>query len=243
MLPDRETEPPPPWDSVEVDSAPGGREDRIAYRNERPSVPWRKVLLWEALFQLHYGLRSVSLEIWRASQLGLAEFEEMKFGETPLRTVRQILTHLPPLGPQSLIGDLGCGRGRAAFLFHFLTGSRVLAIDAVPSFIATGQRLSRLLDCEEALTFVCDDIRQYPLHQANVLFACALCFGASTRRALLNNLVEGPSGQYLVSVGWRPQHSRLKETAHFRAPFSWGSAWVTVSRLVPPSPENETSGR
>ncbi len=201
-----------------------------------PPVPWGRLLRWEALFAACYLPRLVSLEIWRASQQSSAVFEELKFGETPLGTVREILRRLPPLGSESRIVDLGCGRGRAAFLFHFLTGARVVAVDAVPSFIATARKLAGWSDCADKVLFYCDDFRSADLEDAEVVYACALCFGPDTRQKLLEKIVMGPPGCHLVTVGWKPTHPLLEEIAHFPARFSWGRAPVSIHRLGNDSP-------
>lgn len=173
----------------------------------------------------------VSLDIWRARRVTTAVFSELKFGETSLSTVREILGHVPPLDSNSLIYDLGCGRGRAAFMFHFLTGATVLALDAVPAFIDTGRKLARLNGCDEGLLFYCEDFRYSDFDEADLFYACALCFGPETRQALLAKILEGKPGSHLVTVGWKPEHPRLAPIAHFSAVFSWGPAWVTISRL------------
>lgn len=173
----------------------------------------------------------VSLDIWRARESTTAVFEELKFGETPLATVRRILEYVT-LDESSLIYDLGCGRGRAAFLFHFLTGATVLALDAVPSFINTGRALARLNRCDDHLHFYCEDFRLTNFEDADLFYACALCFGPETREALLSKLLEGKPGCHLVTVGWRPSHPDLKEIAHFSARFSWGPAWVTITERL-----------
>ena len=195
------------------------------------TVPWRKVLKWDFLFQATYLFRLVSLEIWRASKATEAVFEEMKFGETPLSTVRRILEYLPALERDSLIYDLGCGRGRAAFLFHFLSGAKVLALDVVPSFINTGRTLARLSGCDESVLFYYEDFRLADLEDADVIYACALCFGPETRQRLLAKVVENRPGSHLVTVGWRPEHPLLLPVAHFSASFSWGPSQVTILRL------------
>lgn len=192
---------------------------------------WRKILKWETLFLSVYFFRFVSLEIWRASKQTDAVFEEMKFGETPRATVRRILDHLPPLGSESLVYDLGCGRGRAAFLIHFLSGARVLALDVVPTFVETGRSLARWCGCQESVLFYLEDFRQCELEDADLIYACALCFGPETRETLLAKILENKPGSHLVTVGWRPQHPRLQEVAHFSAAFSWGPCWVSINSL------------
>lgn len=217
---------PRPSDKKKV-GASGDPPSFFSYRR----VPWARLLRWEAMFAASYLLRFVSLEIWRASRQTSAIFEELKFGETPLTTVREILRHLPPLAEDDTVIDLGCGRGRAAFYFHFLTGARVLAIDAVPSFIASARNLAARSGCADRVLFYCDDFREAELEDAEVIYACALCFGPDTRRRLLEKIAEGPPGCHLVSVGWRPRHPLLEEVAHFRARFSWGRAPVSIARL------------
>ena len=196
-----------------------------------PDVPWRRILKWEATFQVAYLFRMVSLDIWQARNVSTAVFSELKFGETSLSTVRKILGYLPPLGHGSLIYDLGCGRGRAAFLFHFLTGATVLAIDAVPRFVSTGRRLAKLNGCDQGVLFYWEDFRESDFEEADLFYACALCFGPETRQTLLAKMLEGKPGSHLVTVGWKPEHPRLTPVAHFSAGFSWGPAWVTINRL------------
>lgn len=175
----------------------------------------------------------VSLDIWRARRLTTAVFEELKFGETSLATVREILSHLPPLDQNSLIYDLGCGRGRAAFLFHFVSDATVLALDAVPAFINTGRTLARWNRCDSHVLFYWEDFRHSEFEDADLFYACALCFGQETRRTLLDKVLDNKPGCHLVTVGWKPEHPRLTLIAHFSAVFSWGPAWVSIHRLEP----------
>lgn len=195
-------------------------------------VPWRRVLSWEVAFFLAYLPRFIPLEIWRASKNTEAEFSELKFGETPLKTIRRILSALPPISTQDIIYDLGCGRGRAAFLFHFLTGAKVRGVDVIPSFLDTAQKLANYCRCRNKLDFLYQDFRTLSLTDANLVYACALCFGADTRQALLLAFLEATPHAHLVSVGWRPHHARLQEVAHFSASFSWGSSSITINRLL-----------
>jgi trans-aconitate methyltransferase len=165
-----------------------------------------------------------------------APFEELKFGETSLATVRRILSHLPPLDESSVAYDLGCGRGRFAFLLHFLTGATVLALDAVPFYIDTGRKLAQWNGCDAGVLFYWEDFRHSSLEPADLFFANALCFGVETRQSILSRVLESKPGCHLVSVGWRAQHPRLELITHFTAPFSWGPAPVTINRLRDDAP-------
>lgn len=194
-------------------------------------IPWPRILKWEALLLKHYLLRSVSWEIWRSSRSKRLNFEELKFGETPVKTIQQILTALPPIGPDHVVADLGCGRGRAAFFFHFLSEAKVVGYDVIPPFIATARTLAQETECSGEVLFYSEDFRFLELQEFDVIYACALCFGAETREVLLKKFLQATPGVHIITVGWQPKHERLEPLEHFRARFSWGHTSVTISRL------------
>ncbi len=196
------------------------------------SIPWKKVFHLNLLFSYHYLLRSVSWEIWRASRSTTAYFDELKFGETPVRTVQRILRELPSVGRESVVADLGCGRGRAAFYFHLLSDAKVVGYDVVSSYIGTARVMAQKTDCSEAVLFYAEDFRSLRLEEFDVIYVCALCFGAETRQILLERFLEATSGVHIVTAGWQPQHDRLESVAHFRAAFSWGHTSVSIARLA-----------
>lgn len=195
-------------------------------------IPWKKVFHLNLLLSYHYLLRSVSWEIWRASRSTSAYFDELKFGETPVRTVQRILRALPSVGPESVIADLGCGRGRAAFLFHLLSEAKVVGYDVVSSYVGTARAIAQKTGCSEGVLFYAEDFRSLRLEEFDVIYVCALCFGAETRQILLERFLEATPGVHIVTVGWQPRHDRLEPIAHFRAAFSWGHTGVSVARLI-----------
>lgn len=195
------------------------------------SIPWRKIFRLGLLHNLHYLLRSVSWEIWRASRKLDVEFDELKFGETPVRTVKKVLEQIPGVTESSVIADLGCGRGRAAFYFHFLSGAKVVAYDIVASYIATARVLARKMDCQNEVLFYAEDLKELELAEFDVIYACALCFGEPTRQLLLEKLLRSTPGVHIVTVGWQPKHERLEPVVTFPATFSWGRAGVSVVKL------------
>lgn len=205
----------------------------VEHRTElpQPRVPWGKLLWWNTLFAGLYLFRSVSLDIWLASRNVEAEFSELKFGETNLSTIRKILQTVP-MSPDSTVYDLGCGRGRAAFLFHFLSGAKIVAVDLVGPFIVTARRLAKWMGCSEQVLFCYENFLQNELQDADVVYACALCFSDSTREALLTKFAQCKPGCYIVTVGWNPSPEFLQPLKEFRSGFSWGSAKVYIKRVT-----------
>lgn len=196
------------------------------------SIPYRRVIQLDLLLGAHYLLRSVSWEIWRASRSLSTSFVELKFGETPVRTVGKILAALPPFDSEDTIADLGCGRGRAAFYFHLLSGAKAVGYDVVGSYIQTARTVARQMGCADGVRFYDKDLRDVDLRDYSLIYACALCFGEETRQTLLKALLQATPGAWIVTVGWRPQHERLEQKAQFCAPFSWGKAGINVAQLV-----------
>jgi SAM-dependent methyltransferase len=188
---------------------------------------------WNTLFQALYFFRFVSFDVWLASRKADVEFGELKFGETNLKAVREILRRVP-IHADSTVFELGCGRGRAAFLFHFLTGARVVGIDLVGPFIVTGRRLARWMGCEGHVQFVYENFLQTDLTDADVIYACALCLGKETKAHLAEKIEACKEGMYLVSVGWNPRREWLEPLDQFNARFSWGSANIYISRVIRP---------
>jgi SAM-dependent methyltransferase len=196
--------------------------------NSDTHIPWGKLAWWNVLFSSLYFFRSVSLDIWLASRKTDVDFGELKFGETNLKAVRQILKHIP-MNSESTVYELGCGRGRAAFLFHFLTGAKVVAIDVVGPFIVTGRRLARWMGCDQHVLFCYENFLNSDIEKANVIYACALCLGQETREALSERIARCRSGTYLISVGWAPKHRWLKPLESFSCRFSWGTATIYLN--------------
>ncbi|MFA5506248.1 MAG: class I SAM-dependent methyltransferase [Vulcanimicrobiota bacterium] len=194
-------------------------------------VPWAKLAWWNLLFSSLYLFRSVSLDIWLASRQADVEFGELKFGETTLGTIREILNRVP-INAQTTIFELGCGRGRAAFLFHFLTGARVIGVDLVSSFIVTGRRLARWTGCENHVQFLYENFLQTHLGEADVVYACALCLEKESKSLLAEKLQECRVGTTVVTIGWDPRRDWLTPLDQFEGKFSWGSARVYLYRVT-----------
>lgn len=194
------------------------------------SPPWGTLLRWNLLFHLNYLVRVVAFDIWWSWRDSGVPFEELKFGETPLSSIREILKHVR-VDENSTIYDLGCGRGRAAFLFHFLTGAKVIGIDLVGSFILTGRRLVRWMNLESKILFCYQDIRKANLSDADLVFVCASCMGSDTRQALIQRILICKPGTQLVTVGWKPDHPSLELLEEFKTSYSWGKAGTYVSRV------------
>lgn len=194
------------------------------------SIPWAKLAWWNTLFGALYFFRSVSLDIWMASKKTEVEFSELKFGETNLKTVKRLLK-LVDVSADSTIYELGCGRGRAAFLFHFLSGAKVIAVDVVGPFIVTGRRLARWMGCDQQVLFCYENLLHTTLDDADLVYACALCFSDSTREALGEKLSGCRPGTHVITVGWNPQNDALQPISDFRASFSWGSANIYVKKV------------
>lgn len=165
-----------------------------------------------------------------ASRKTEVEFGELKFGETTLKTVQKILKHIP-LSADSTVFDLGCGRGRAAFLLHFLSGCKVVAVDLVGPFIQTSRRLSRWLGCETEVQFLYENFLTTDLAEADMIYCCALCLGPDTRQSLAERLQECRDGTHLVTVGWDPRREWLQPVDSFESSFSWGTAQVYIKRI------------
>ncbi len=196
------------------------------------STNWRQVAAWEALFHANYFFRSVSLEIWRWSKTTDAQFEELRFGETPRSAIKKILRYLPDVGPESTIYELGCGRGRAAFWFHFLSGAKVIGVDVIGSFIKTAQWLSGAVGCGNRVTFLRQDLRTMSwTENPDVIYACALCMSSETREILLSKVLETQPGTHLVTIGWKPTHERLDLVANLETGFSWGRCGIQISKI------------
>lgn len=198
--------------------------------DKQPTVPWAKITYWNILFGGLYFFRSVSFDIWLASKKTEVEFGELKFGETNLRTVRKIL-EIVPLSCDSTLFELGCGRGRAAFLFHFLTGAKIVAIDLVGPFIVTARRLARWLGCDDSVLFCYENFLTSDLQDADVIYACALCLTQETRQKLAQRIETCSSGTYLVTVGWEPKTDWLLPLTSFSSRFSWGTANIYIAQV------------
>lgn len=194
-------------------------------------IPWARITWWNILFNSLYFFRSVSLDIWLASRKTDVQFGELKFGETNLSAVKTVLAQIP-MTSASTVYELGCGRGRAAFLFHFLTGARIVAIDVVGPFIVTGRRLATWMGCDQQILFCYENFLDTDISEADVVYACALCLGEETRSKLLERFILLSKGAHIVTVGWNPQADFLSEVGQFDCRFSWGTATIYIKKRL-----------
>lgn len=194
-------------------------------------IPWGRLAWWNALFTGLYLFRIPTIDIWLASRKTDVEFGELKFGETNLKTVRKILERVP-IDSNSTVFDLGCGRGRAVFLFHLLTQAKVIGIDLVGPFIVTGRRLARWMGCSEHVLFYYENFLQTDLSDADVVYACALCLTGPTRESLAQRIEGCRPGTHLVTVGWDPKRPWLEHLDSFKSQFSWGQATVYIKQVT-----------
>ena len=196
-------------------------------------IPWARLTWWNFLFGSLYFFRSVSLDIWLASRKTDVEFGELKFGETNLKAVKRILAEIP-MTEDSTVYELGCGRGRAAFLFHFLTGAKIIAVDLVGPFIITGRRLARWMGCEQQILFCYENFLTTDLSDADTVYACALCLTDETRKKLARRFEMCREGTHIVTVGWDLRRDWLRPVKQFSTRFSWGTAKIYINRVDGP---------
>ena len=142
------------------------------------------------------------------------------YGETPLSSWRDI-AELARLGPDDLLIDLGCGRGKLCFWSATWIGCRVIGVDWVSpfirkaSFLARFQRLPRLQFLERSLSNV-------ELQGGAVLYLYTF---HSEEESL-----DLPRGCRVITVSEPLSHPSFQILASKTVSFPWGEAEVFVQR-------------
>jgi SAM-dependent methyltransferase len=142
------------------------------------------------------------------------EDEVHTYGETPLTTWEQIAKKAG-IGPEDVLLDLGCGRGRICFWSASVLGCRAIGVDRVPRFIRT----ARLFDSKR-VRFVCSEIEDAPFEEATIVYYYALFH--------THPLGKLPDGMRVLSVS-EPLFPDADSLGSFS--FPWGEGEVFLNRV------------
>ncbi len=180
------------------------------YRNPRFAIA-------DLLLGLFY-LFSNPFRICRRHLERLGEGNVHTYGETPLSAWKEI-AQLVRLGPDDLLIDLGCGRGKLCFWSAAWIGCRAVGVDRVPSFIGRASFLSRLLRLAN-LQFRESSLSEAPLQDATVLYLYTFHPEEES--------LELPKGCRVITVSEPLSHPAFRILASKTVSFPWGEAEVFV---------------
>ncbi len=154
------------------------------------------------------------------------------YGETYLTSFERI-AHTCGLSSSDHIIELGCGRGRGVFFWHYLLQARVQGIDWNPYFITKAKELQQKHAPQAPISFNCNEIDNTDLSQATAVYLYASHFEDTEIEKLLETLITCRPGCKVITVSYplteyqNASHFELKKV--FPIPYLWGEAEVFLN--------------
>lgn len=180
------------------------------YRNPR-------FALVDLLLGLTY-LFSNPFRICRRHLERLGEGNVHAYGETPLSAWKEI-ARLARIGPDDLLIDLGCGRGKICFWSAAWIGCKTVGIDWAPPFIRRASILARLLRFSN-LQFRESSLSEVSLQDATVLYLYTFHPDEES--------LDLPKRCRVITVSDPLPHPAFRISASKTVSFPWGEAEVFV---------------
>lgn len=145
------------------------------------------------------------------------------YGETPIKTLDRIGKAVN-LNENSIIADLGAGRGRAALFFKHFFQARVIAIEENPFFF----QKSRDLD----INMKNEDFFHADLSQATHLYLYGTCLKKQEIKTLCRQLNQLPKKPIIITVSYplNLYHSGFKLLKVLKGEFPWGQTEVYINQ-------------
>lgn len=146
------------------------------------------------------------------------------YGETPLTTLEKIV-NVCGIHPSDKVLELGCGRGRGCLFLTKVTGSEVIGLDLVKSFIHKGRFIKMLFRLKK-LSFLCTDFYEYDFSKANIVYLYGVHLKEKQIQRLAKKLNHLPAGAKVITVSYSianyaPVFNQIKR---FSVSFPWGQA-------------------
>jgi hypothetical protein len=168
-----------------------------------------------------------SFESVRALKSSGQTAREAMYGEAPLITALYLFRRAG-LGAQSVLVDLGAGRGRpllaARWLDAHASGVELLAhhVQAVaPALAGVGVQLQ------------VGDAQEVDLHHATHVLLNWMGMSPRTRQRVTQRLLTARPGTRFIAVGVPVESSRARTQSRHRVLFTWGMADVHIQELLP----------
>lgn len=152
------------------------------------------------------------------------------YGETPLTSLEKIFKHIP-LQKESVILDLGCGRGRGVFFLYHWLGCRVKGIDWVPHFIDKAQHIADAENCN--IELICGNMLQYfPFSDTNVIYLAWTCMEENERLQLEKALETTNPNTLILTVSYPLESKKFNIDKTLLVSFPWGKSKVFFQKRV-----------
>ncbi len=213
------------------------------------------LVLWRRLVEgieitLFYYLRSwtffrvdtkLLITYWKESPFSISRryleaqgAEEIDiYGETPLTTMDLIAT-AAGLGPNDVVYELGCGRGRACFWLRLFVGCQVVGLEYIPEFVFRAQELQQSFQMDR-IHFEQKDFLHASLKGATCIYLYGTTLEERAIKKLILHLSHLPSGTQIITVSYPLQdycdYPYFLIEKQLTLPFLWGEADVYIQCL------------
>jgi hypothetical protein len=183
---------------------------------------WPKLLTaylatWKSAYQKSPFAESSFEKVHAARRRGRSQVE-FTYGETPVVTGRSIWRRLG-VGPQSVVVDLGAGRGRVLIAARTL-GAKATGYDLLEAHVdMTRAPLEKV-----GIEVVCEDAAKVELGDVTHVFLAWTCFTERSRRQVTEHLATLPSGASVVTLDYAIDSDAFETTDERKVWCSWGRA-------------------
>jgi SAM-dependent methyltransferase len=185
---------------------------------------------WRLNYQyfLHYLFTNTNRLIRQESSTTGYPDENFIYGETPCITVRNMIK-ISCRSRDCLFIDLGCGRGRTVFYYHFLTGSNARGYEIIPTFTTKAERIREKLRVKD-VEFINMDILDADISDACLVYVAGTTFSDKFTDKLNNRLQELPEGTVIITLSSSLPSTSFEQFEKKKMFLSWGKSTVYFHR-------------
>ncbi|MBS0626817.1 MAG: class I SAM-dependent methyltransferase, partial [Verrucomicrobia bacterium] len=128
--------------------------------------------------------------------------------------------------------DVGCGRGRNVFFVSTFFGCKATGIDIVPLFCEKARKVASLIP--NPPQFVCEDMENFDLSKASLLYFYALCLDDDLLLKMIDNLSKLKPGTKVITVSFPlSDYSKAFSTLFSKEAFyPWGKTELFINVLT-----------
>ncbi len=185
------------------------------------------LFVWHFLFKNPYKVSKYYLQIREEKDIHC-------YGETRASSILTIIRECN-ISSEDIFYEVGCGRGRASFWFHYLVGCQVLANEQIPLFVSEANKIKKKLGIT-GMDFLQEDLTLSDYSKASVIYFYGTSVEESKIKKFISKLNVLPKQSKVISVSYPlSDYSRdinFKIIKVFETRFPWGKTNVYLQAKI-----------
>ncbi|HVX00200.1 MAG TPA: methyltransferase domain-containing protein [Candidatus Babeliaceae bacterium] len=149
------------------------------------------------------------------------------YGEITYEGAQELFKNLD-LTKEDIFYDLGCGVGKLVVQAYFTPIKKAVGIELSPTRYQHAQAVKQKVVQKpidgKVLEFHKQDIAQYPLDDATIIFMCSTCFSDDLMKKLSDNIRKLKDGTKIITLKRLPDHKDFVLIKQYTLPMTWSSS-------------------